>query len=242
MIRVRRALRVVLVPDAAGWRVMRVSLDDRTMALLERLCVALEGLRDDRQPGGAPPASVTRPPRAVPAAEAGAAAGEVCQTPTSPPVLEIHPHSKRRVRRDKGMPRGTSEWKTPEREAYLRQNWLSMSVRQLAVGMSAMPGARLPLNGDVAVSAWRRQLGLRKKTKDECAALRKAAGNFTGPKPGERRGWAMNVTWDQALAWADAHDPDMVLRGTPAARLAQINELRRLNGERPFVLAEREAA
>jgi hypothetical protein len=220
---------------------MRVDFSPSAEALLERLCAALESFRDDRQPGGAPPASVTRSPRAVPAADAGAAAGEVRQTSPSPPVLEIHPHSKRRVRRDKGMPRGTSEWKTPEREAYLRQNWLGMSLRQLAAAISAMPGTRLPLNGDVAVSAWRRQLGLRKKTKDECAALRKAAGNFTGPKRGERRGWAMNVTWDKALAWADANDPDMVLRGSPAQRLAQINELRRLNGERPFVLAEREA-
>ena len=39
------------------------------------------------------------------------------------------------------------------------------------------------------------------------------------------------------LAWAETVDPDMVLKGSPADRLAQVNELRVLEGLQPFVLA-----
>ena len=48
---------------------------------------------------------------------------------------------------------------------------------------------------------------------------------------------AGGASWAEALAWAATVDPDLVLRGTPAERLDQINELRRLEGLRPFVLA-----
>jgi len=206
---------------------MRVDFSDRAEALLERLCAALESFRDNRQPGGAPPASVTRSPRAVPAADAGAAAGEVIPTQTPPPVLEIHPVSGRRARADRGKRRPTrATWRTKDREDALILGWPTMSASALVAVLAAMPGPPLPEAAVKAVSNWRTQLRLPTKPVDPAK----------GGRPPN-----LKATWADALAWADAHDPDMVLRGSPAQRLEQINELRRLNGERPFVLAEREA-
>jgi hypothetical protein len=125
-------------------------------------------------------------------------------------------------------------YRTPERSAVLKRDYpAGRQNHEIRAEMARLPGDPLPPSGQ-AISTWAFQLGLRRP-----AGFRRGAAISAGQLAAnaDRRS-AAAATWDEALAWAETVDPDLVLKGSREERLAQINELRRLEGQKPFVLAE----
>lgn len=164
-------------------------------------------------------------------------------------VLELGPRPKlpradagrvREVAVD-GAARGTGGgYRSAERLAVLAREYTAGTrTRDIVAVLNAMPGPAVPAN---AVSLWAREKGLsrpegwdwRNPATREGAApvppVMPPADVVAAPSGGAGVKVVDGVAWGEILAWADTVDPDLVLRGTPEARLAQINELRRLEG------------
>lgn len=166
--------------------------------------------------GAEAPVTKALPPPALPGQNAPAAA---------PPPM-------RRSRRVLG------NYRTPERAEILKRDWpAGRFAHEIADEMNALEGPPVPVD---LMTQWAAMLGVKRPpgwdTKLAQAIGRRAAKER---RQGRQKGDA--VTWSQALAWAAGVDPDLVLRGTPDERLAQVNDLRVTEGKRPFVLV-REAA
>ena len=172
---------------------LRIQIGDRAAGLLERLVAALERLplgaaavvasdeRDDRQPGGSPPAPVTQAPCPAPAAEAGAAAGEVAGTSPPPPVAGYHAESGRRFRKDRGQPR-EAPWRTAEREVLFRRLWAEgVDNKRMVAEIGALPGEALP-RWPSWIHSWGELLGLPEGSRP-AARVRARQGAAGPPAP-----------------------------------------------------------
>lgn len=199
---------------------------------------ALAGLlrdEDTLRVGGASPPEHGAPGPS-PAAVAGATPPPVPAVPLpSPAVAQVRAGVDAR----RGVP---APWKTDERAAAMRLRWAdaTMSVRALHGIVAALPGPPVPPSWNV-LYIWAQQMGLGERGR---ASAQQVAGLIAAnvargvavparrAVPGGGAGIKAvdGVGWGEILAWADTVDPDLVLRGSPEARLAQINELRRLEG------------
>lgn len=117
-------------------------------------------------------------------------------------------------------------WRTEDRREWLVAHWQdsALSLLDLRRGVCALPGAAVPA-GAMTILNWGIRLGLPERD----------------GRPKGRMGAhvaCQTATWSQVLAWADTVDPDMKLVGNQAHRLAQVNELRKLEGKPPFVLMQ----
>jgi hypothetical protein len=128
-------------------------------------------------------------------------------------------------------PKGT--YRTPERLAILRRDYpAGRPTHEIRAAMEALPGGAFPASNE-AISTWAYQIGLRRP-----AGYGRGAAIAAGKDAAKvDLRYAALASWADALAWAQTVDPDMVLKGSQAERLAQINELRVLEGLKPFVLA-----
>ena len=150
----------------------------------------------------------------------GAVAPPAARAPNPPPVLPRQnapaaAGAARVARAANG--RG---WRTEARLAVLRRDWpTGRPTKAIRAEMNAMDGPPVPHNG--AVATWAGDLNLKRP---EALQRRKLSHQ------------SVEIGWAGILAWAETVDPDLVLRGDVAARLAQVNELRALESLPPFVL------
>lgn len=120
------------------------------------------------------------------------------------------------VLKAKPGPQASEGWRTMGRAAVLEREWpAGTPVREIRALLEALPGPPLSSNPD-AVGIWASQRGLSRPAGFPPSRMRSPRG--------------VAESWGGMLAWADTVDPDMVLRGSPEERLAQINDLRALEG------------
>lgn len=122
-------------------------------------------------------------------------------------------------------------YRTPERLLVLRRDWpAGVPNHEILAAMNALPGKEIV--GGHFLAAWAHQEKLKRPgawvPSTSIAACQRAARAARDAGDG--------VSLAEAMAWAETVDPDLVLRGTPAERLAQINDLRDLEGKPRFVL------
>jgi len=125
-------------------------------------------------------------------------------------------------------------YRTPERDALLERDWpAGRPVHEIFEDMNRLSGKPVPAKG--RLSTWAKERGLKRPE-----GFRRADAARVGVKAARAapRAATTGDGWAEILAWAETVDPDMVLRGTPAQRLEQVNDLRRLEGLRPFVVAQ----
>lgn len=164
-------------------------------------------------------------------------------TPVSPraaPATSRRQPKPKRARKPRGNA-GRQAWKTPEREAELRRLWPVLSFRDIGRRLAEMDGAPFPQAASQAVYAWSRQLDLPRRTEGQSRDLRFRAITARRASVGLSAAvftTGARVTWSEALAWTATRAPDLVLRGSRAERLAQINAVRRAEGVGPFTLHE----
>jgi hypothetical protein len=124
-------------------------------------------------------------------------------------------------------------YRTPERFAVLAREYPAGTASSAILDqMNALPGP--PVRNADAVSTWAHQRNLRRPVGYSPAA---AIAMGRQAAKAARAASAAGSSWADILAWAETVDPDMVLKGSKGERLAQINELRVLEGLKPFVLA-----
>jgi hypothetical protein len=189
---------------------------DREIARL-----ASDGLQQDRRDGGvAAPAHQAAKGRA-PAAEAG--------PPPQVAAAVVAPAAVPPTAKNKPGPKGG--YRTPERLVVLRRDWpAGRPSYEILAAMNALPGKLIP--GGNLLAAWAHQEKLKRP-----GAWVPSASIAAGQRAARAaRAAALGDEWAAILKWAETVDPDMVLRGSPAERLAQINELRALEGLPAFVL------
>jgi hypothetical protein len=176
-------------------------------ALLERLALALDGRRI-----GAGRFETVQEPGPASAVTAGTPPEELPRQ-NAPPAAKA------------ASGRG---YRTAERLAVLQREWpAGQPVADIRAWMNALPGPPVPNNS--MVSTWARERGLRRPEGfDQGAAI--SAGRRKARLAPELLGWA------DMLAWVETVDPDLVLRGDAEQRLAQINDLRRLEGKPVFAM------
>jgi hypothetical protein len=167
---------------------------------------------------GASPPRVTAesgPPEVSPDAHARA------ELPAVPPV-------RRRKRSREGS------YRTEARDAVLLRDWpAGVLAHDIIATMRALPGPEMPPRN--LLPQWAKDRGVRRP---DWFNARAAIGEGLRASHETRRARAAaGDGWAAILAWAETVDPDMVLKGSQAERLAQINELRVLEGLKPFVLA-----
>lgn len=124
-----------------------------------------------------------------------------------------------------------TEWATAERLALLRELWAAGERSPAAIKRRlAAVSTEIPLPaGGMWFYRLADQQGLRPQRS------RQPAAGAPGGGPAPARLSPADVL-AEAMRWAEGIDPDMVLRGGPAERLAQINELRALEGVPPYRL------
>jgi hypothetical protein len=191
---------------------------DREIARL-----ASDGLQQDRRDGGvAAPAHQAAKGRA-PAAEAG--------PPPQVAAAVVAPAAVPPVRRRKKSREGS--YRTEAREAVLLRDWpAGVMAHDIIATMRALPGPEMPERN--LLPQWAQERGVRRPAWFNARA---AIGEGLRASHDARRARAAaGDGWAAILKWAETVDPDMVLRGSPAERLAQINELRALEGLPAFVL------
>ncbi len=183
------------------------------------------------------------PGRAVGVAEAlGAAAVSPAAPEPPPPVLpgQNAPAAADVLAQRKAQ--GGRGYRTPARRAVLERAWLEGRWAHEIMGeMNLLPGPKIEKRHLVGV--WARDLHLKRpegwdRKAARAAGWRGRAERLAMTAPGATAG----ATWGDVLAWADTVDPDLVLRGTPQERLAQINELRALEGLPAFTMPRDMAA
>lgn len=124
-------------------------------------------------------------------------------------------------------------WATAERMALLRELWAAGERSPLEIKRRlAAVSTEIPVP---AGASWFYRLvdqqGLRPQRS------RQVAAGAPGGVPAPARVAPAEVL-AEAMRWAEGIDPDLVLRGAPAERLAQINELRALEGVPPYRLPD----
>lgn len=155
---------------------------------------------------------------------------EVGPSPQVAPVL-APPAAVPPVRRRKGSREGS--YRTEAREAVLLRDWpAGVLVHDIIATMRAMPGPEMPERN--LLPQWAKERGVRRP--DWFNARAAIGDGLRAANEARRARAAAGDGWAAILAWAETVDPDMVLRGSPAERLAQINELRALEGLPAFVL------
>lgn len=194
-----------------------IEISPSLVSLLERIAPALDGRQEERSSTLAP----SREPGPAPAAETGTPP-QVLPRQNAPAAVEA---ARRRA------PNG--KYRTPERLEILKRDWpAGRYVHDIIAEMNALPGEPVP--DQTRLVQWAGQYHLKRP---EGWDRKKAAAVGREAQRAERKRQPHDTaTWAQAMAWAETIDPDLVLRGTPEERLAQINDLRKVEGLRPFTL------
>jgi hypothetical protein len=191
------------------------------------------GREEDRRREGVRAPRPTGAPGPSPAAEAGSSRESgVGETPQVAAALVVAPAAVPLVRRRKGSREGS--YRTEAREAVLLRDWpAGVLAHEIMATMRALPGPEMPERN--LLPQWAKERGVRRP---DWFNARAAIGEGLRASYDARRARAAaGDGWAAILKWAETVDPDMVLRGSPAERLAQINELRALEGLPAFKLS-----
>lgn len=193
-------------------------------AVEELLRLLLGGREQDGLGRGA---RIAAPEHGAPGPSPAVAAGP---SPKVVPLCEVLPAaSVPPTAKKKPGPKGG--YRTPERLLVLQRDWpAGRPSHEILAEMNALPGRPIPAGNMLA--SWAHQIHLKRP-----GAWVPSAAISNGQRAArDARAAEAGVSLAEAMAWAETVDPDLVLRGTPAERLSQINDLRKIEGKPPFVL------